>query len=81
MTPATKHLLKTQTLMIDRFKRRCPYWRFLRNVYIRRLYMLTVLPLWIVLMIPVAAAKGIVEETQAGIASTIKAIQDPISYD
>jgi hypothetical protein len=64
-----------------RFKRRCPYWRFLRNVYIRRLYMLTVVPLWIVLMIPVAAAKGIVEEVQAGIASTIKAIQDPISYD
>jgi hypothetical protein len=67
--------------MIDRFKRRCPYWRFLRNVYIRRLYMLTVVPLWIVLMIPVAAAKGIADELKAGIVDTIKAIQDSNSYD
>jgi hypothetical protein len=68
-------------LLSDRFKRRCPYRRFLRNVYIRRLYMLTVVPLWTVLIIPVAAAKGIADELKAGIANTIKAIQDPISYD
>ena len=68
-------------LLPDRFKRRCPYWRFLRNARIRRIYMLTVVPLWIVLMIPVAAAKGIADELKAGIVDTIKAIQDPNSYD
>jgi hypothetical protein len=67
--------------MTDRFKRRCPYRHFLRNVHIRRLYMLTVAPLWIVLMIPVAAAKGIADELKAGIVDTIKSIQDPNSYD
>jgi len=64
-----------------RFKRRCPYRRFLRNVHIRRLYMLTVVPVWIILIIPVAAAKGIFDELKAGIVDTIKAIQDPNSYD
>ena len=64
-----------------RFKRRCPYLRFLRNVHIRRLYMLTVVPVWIILIIPVAAAKGIFDELEAGIVDTIKAIQDPNSYD
>ena len=68
-------------LLPNRFKRRCPYRRFLRNVHIRRLYMLTVVPLWTVLIIPVAAAKGIADELNAGIADIIKAIQDPISYD
>jgi len=59
----------------------CPYRRFLRNVHIRRLYMLTVVPVWIILIIPVAAAKGILDELKAGIVDTIKAIQDPNSYD
>jgi len=69
------------TTFPTRFKRRCPYRRFLRNVHIRRLYMLTVVPVWIILIIPVAAAKGILDELKAGIVDTIKAIQDPNSYD
>ena len=43
--------------------------------------MLTVVPVWIILIIPVAAAKGIFDELKAGIVDTIKAIQDPNSYD
>ena len=68
-------------LLPDRFKRRCPYRLFLRNVYIRRLYMLTVVPLWMVAIIPVAAVKGIADELKHGIADTIKAVQDSHSYD
>jgi hypothetical protein len=43
--------------------------------------MLTVVPVWIILIIPVVAAKGIIDEFKGGFGDIIKAIQDPNSYD
>jgi hypothetical protein len=61
--------------------KRNPYTPYLRNVYVRRIFMLTVFPLWIVLIIPIIAIKSVWEDLGKGISDAIETIKDGNSYD
>ena len=61
--------------------KRNPYTPYLRNVHVRRIFMLTAFPLWALLIIPIVAIKSVWEELGEGIPSAIEAIKDGNSYD
>ena len=61
--------------------KRNPYTSYLRNVYVRRIFMLTAFPLWTLLIIPIVAIKSVWEELKEGIPNAIEAIKDGNSYD
>ena len=61
--------------------RRNPYRPFLRNVHVRRIYMLTVLPVWIVLCLPLIASKPCMKTVKEIMAEVMFAIKDGNSYD
>ena len=62
-------------------RRRNPYRPFLRNVHVRRIYMLTVLPVWIVICLPLVALKPCMETVKEIISEVMLAIKDGNSYD
>jgi hypothetical protein len=61
--------------------RRNPYRHFLRDVHVRRIYMLTVLPVCIVLSFPLMALESCTETVKEIISIVIPAIKDGNSYD
>ena len=60
---------------------RNPFRKYLRNVHVRRIFMITMMPLWILIIIPIVALKAVWEELENGIPSIISAIKDGNSYD
>lgn len=63
-------------------RRRNPYRHFLRNVHVRRIYMLTALPpVWLVLFIPLIASKDRVNTAKNVISEIMLAFKDGNSYD
>ena len=60
---------------------RNPYRSYLGNVHVRRIFMITMMPLWILIIIPMVALKAVWEELENGIPSIISAIKDGNSYD
>ena len=60
---------------------RNPFRKYLRNVHVRRIFMITMMPLWILIIIPMVALKAVWEELENGIPSIIRAIKDGNSYD
>jgi hypothetical protein len=66
-------------------KMRNPYKPFLRNVWARRIYTLTICPIWFILVIPISALQGAIksvsEDGSFMIASLITAFRDGNSYD
>jgi len=60
---------------------RNPFRKYLRNVHVRRIFMITMMPLWILVIIPIVALKAVWEELENGIPSIISAIKDGNSYD
>jgi len=60
---------------------RNPFRKYLRNVHVRRIFMITMMPLWILIIIPIVALKSVWEELENGIPSIISAIKDGNSYD
>ena len=62
-------------------RRRNPYRPFLRNVHIRRIFILTFLPVWIVIYLPLVAIQACMETVKEIISGVMFAIKDGNSYD
>ena len=58
-----------------------PYRSHLRNVHVRRIFMIIALPLWLLVIIPIVALTAALKELENEIPSIIRAIKDGNSYD
>jgi hypothetical protein len=61
--------------------KRNPYKPFLRNVHVRRIFIITVQPLWIMLFLPIVALKSAWEDLKNEVPDLIRAFKDGNSYD
>ena len=61
--------------------KRNPYRPLLRNVHVRRIFIITVQLLWIIVCIPIIAFKSVCEELKREVPSLIRAFMDGNSYD
>ena len=72
---------KTPKKTTEMTTKRNPYKPFLRNVHVRRIYTITIFPLWILFEIPIVALKSIWKDLKVGMSGIIEAIKDGNSYD
>jgi hypothetical protein len=61
--------------------KRNPYRPLLRNVHVRRIFIITVQLLWIIVFIPIVAFKSVCEELKNEVPDLIRAFKDGNSYD